>query len=105
MQFWGTATVAINYSRGASLAKEVLQRIATEETDAEARSNAPYRHILNVDAAHANAEVDDLGRRARIINKEMASQLSPKWYLTSGIVAYFIGAALALAAGIGSLHR
>lgn len=105
MQFFGTFTVAVNYARGASLAKEVLGRIGAEDVTAVTRSESPAHALRNDSPLQANAEVEEIGRQYRKTIRDIASQLSPKWYLTAGIIAYFLGAGLGLIAGIGSLYR
>jgi hypothetical protein len=104
MQIIGTSTVAMNYARSASLAKLMLERLSTAEEEADLRISSP-RYQLHLDSPlQAHTEAEAYGRQSRSAIREVVMQLNAKWYLTLGIVAYFLGAVLDLAAGIGALH-
>jgi len=74
----GTVTVAINYYRTSSSAKEITQSF-------NPRFSVPF------------------SERAKIIN--LAEKLTRKWYLTAGLIAYVLGAIFGLLAGLAAIYH
>lgn len=91
--------------RGAALAKLLVLRIDNAEDAAKFAADLPANQFRQDDPTTANAKTDDLGRQSWSTIREVASQLSPKWYLTAGIFAYFLGAIFGLVASIGALNN
>lgn len=85
LQILGTASVAYNYYRSAKLAKRLQDKIA------------------------ANRLIDDFKEspapQYSLVRDETIRQLSSRWYLTLGLICYFISAFLEFAAGVGALNR
>ena len=84
----GTATVAVNYFTGAEIARELREEVAAE--DAEYQQN-PVMAMLK-DQGPSYIEQLESKKRLRALRQQLAGQLSPKWYLTAGLVLLAIGA-------------
>ena len=104
MQLFGTWTVAVNYSRGALLAKKIMDRLDDEDENAATRSESPAYEMRRDSALQANAGLETLGTKSRKEIRDLASHLRSRRYLTAGIVAYTLGACFGLIAGIGALR-
>ncbi len=92
----GTATVAVNYFIAAQTAREMQQALARESAEyqrnplmAELKGEGPayFEHIEVKQQLHATRE-------------RLASQLSPKWYLTIGLIALAVGSIAGFLAGL-----
>jgi hypothetical protein len=79
-ELFGTFTVAINYSRGARVAREVVEAMPNDV-----------------------GSWDDVERTPLRI-KQMARQLDTRPVLTAGLVAYGLGAVTGLAAGLLAVY-
>ena len=104
MQLLGTWTVAVNYSRGASLAKEIMDQLDDEVENAATRSKSPAYELRQDSALQANADLNAYRTQSRKTIRALASHLRSRPYLTAGIVAYTLGACFGLIAGIGALR-
>ncbi len=85
LQILGTASVAYNYYRSAKLAKRLQDKIAASRFIDEIKEHSAPQYLL--------------------VRDETIRQLSSRWYLTSGLICYFISAILEFAAGVGALNR
>ena len=75
-ELFGTMTVAVNYSRGARVAREVVAAMPNDVGSWDDVEKTPLRI------------------------KQMARQLDTRPMLTAGLVAYGVGATAGLAAGL-----
>ena len=79
-ELFGTITVALNYARGARVAREIVEAFTSDFDTWD----------------------DTVGIPLRI--KQMANQLDTRPILTAGLVAYALGAIVGLAAGLIALY-
>ena len=77
-QILGTTTVAVNYYKTSSTAKAITDR-------------------FNPDFSIPFKERDQMNN--------LIKQLTPRWYLTVGMIAYVLAAVLGVCAGISALYN
>lgn len=92
----GTATVAINYFMAAQMARELKQALVRESTEYQQN---PLMAALK-DEGPAYFEYIDVKQQLRATRERLASQLSPRWYLTFGLVALAVGSIAGFLAGL-----
>lgn len=92
---WGTITVAISYGRGHLLATQLRAAVAAEDSEAaQVGFGALFKGV-----SEAGWEVQDTKGHLRDFRLWVADQLSRRWWMTAGLIAYVAAAAAAAAAG------
>ena len=79
-ELFGTITVAMNYARGAKVAREIVEALPNDVATYDDVEKTPLRM------------------------KQMARQLDTRPILTAGLVAYAVGAIVGLAAGLLAIY-
>lgn len=92
----GTATVAFNYFIGAQMARELRQALARERADYQQN---PLMAALKGEGP-AYFEHIEVRQQLHATREHLASQLSPRWYLTLGLVALAVGSIAGFLAGL-----
>ena len=92
----GTATVAINYYNGAQVAREVKRSLADEANEFR---RSPLMASLK-DQGPAYFEHEEVRDRLRVTQERFADQVSPRWFLTAGLIALAIGSIAGFLAGL-----
>lgn len=91
----GTATVAVNYAKGHRIARDIAE---SSLADGRAPAAVSLRYD---DPVQANWAADEAKGQVR----SLAGQLTARWYLTAGLVAYGIGALAGCGAGLLAITR
>jgi hypothetical protein len=99
----GTATVAVNYFQAAQLAEAMKAQMDREVADRAAMTNLAW--LEDYDTQYAGVNLQPTKERLEHVRSTVLDALSPHWYLTAGLICFAIGAALGVAAGIGSVVR
>lgn len=104
LQILGTASVAINYFRGAELAKKMHDKITTVQLASNNELDSLAYQLHSDDPVRANAAVKKVGEQATKLIDEAIRHLGARWYLTLGLICYSSSAVLEFAAGVGALN-
>jgi len=99
----GTATVAINYYQAANLATEMQTQMEKEAAARAALDNLAW--LEDYDTQYASVNLQPTKERLEHVRNTVLNALSPRWYLSVGLVCFAVGAALGVTAGVGSVVR
>jgi hypothetical protein len=101
-EFWGTGTVWMSYRRSARVGDTIRHEIAYARTEiGPDERKQKLSESVNLAAKYRDPFELQKVQLANIEQLEtLAAPLATRWWITSGLVAYFVGAILGLVAVI-----